>query len=76
LVLVVEHHPHRTFLQLFGIPLSCVHDSILSKDGASRKVGAIHTLIKRLAIISFPQVVQDGLLPAFQFREMMASIVM
>ncbi|MCL6094053.1 MAG: hypothetical protein M1340_09570, partial [Actinobacteria bacterium] len=41
LVLVVEHHPHRTFLQLFGIPLSCVHDSILSKDGASRKVGAI-----------------------------------
>ncbi|MCL4310325.1 MAG: hypothetical protein M0Z32_01715, partial [Actinomycetota bacterium] len=51
LVLVVEHHPHRTFLQLFGIPLSCVHDSILSKDGASRKVGAIQLGIIRWSTI-------------------------
>ncbi|MCL4472981.1 MAG: hypothetical protein M1455_03455, partial [Actinobacteria bacterium] len=41
LLRVIEHHPYCSFLQLFGIPLSCVHDSILSKDGASRKPGAI-----------------------------------
>ncbi|MCL4474537.1 MAG: hypothetical protein M1455_11500, partial [Actinobacteria bacterium] len=44
LLRVIEHHPYCSFLQLFGIPLSCVHDSILSKDGASRKPGAIHTI--------------------------------
>src|SRR4030042_4081507 len=38
---VVENHAHRPFLQLRWISLSCIHGSLLSDYGASRKPGAV-----------------------------------
>ena len=38
---MLEHHPHRPFPYLGGIPRSSVHCSILSRDGVSGTVGAV-----------------------------------
>ena len=42
---MIEHHPHRPFPHFRGIPRSCVHRSILSKDGASGKHGVVQSVV-------------------------------
>ena len=41
----MEHHPHRPFPYFRGIPRSSVYRSILSKDGASGKVGVVQSML-------------------------------
>src|SRR5690606_2730806 len=44
----LHHHPHCSFLDLGGEPLSSLlHCSILSDDGASGKAGAVHLAVER-----------------------------
>src|SRR5262249_25550885 len=43
LLLVLQHHPHRPLPHLGGEPAWLGHDPILSRDGASRKPGAVHS---------------------------------
>ncbi|MEW6555605.1 MAG: hypothetical protein AB1384_15150, partial [Actinomycetota bacterium] len=47
---VVEDHAHRPFFQLRWISLLCIHGSILSDYGASRKVGAVHLAISTVLL--------------------------
>ena len=39
---VLEDHPHRSLPNLLGKPACSCHDSILSRNGASGKSGAVH----------------------------------
>jgi hypothetical protein len=41
LILVLQQHPHRPFLNLWGISDSLAHDSILSSNGVSGNPGAV-----------------------------------
>ncbi len=39
---VLYHHPHRPLSHLLRVPVWSCHRSILSRNGASRKPGAVH----------------------------------
>jgi len=42
LFLVLKYHPYRSFLYLFRVSYSCLHDSILSNNRVSDNPGAVH----------------------------------
>ena len=50
-ILVLQHHPYRPFLKLWGISDSLAHDSI-SSNGVSGNHGAVHHALKTVPLPS------------------------
>jgi hypothetical protein len=48
---VLEYQANRPFPQFRGIPLRCVHNSILSRNAVSGNPGAIHIVIMVTIIV-------------------------
>jgi hypothetical protein len=48
---VLEYRANRPFPQFRGIPLRCVHNSILSRNAVSGNPGAIHIVIMVTIIV-------------------------
>ncbi|MBU1449595.1 MAG: hypothetical protein KKB57_04880, partial [Proteobacteria bacterium] len=49
LILVLQEHPHRPLLNLWGISDLLGHDSILSSNGVSGNPGAIQYAMIKMA---------------------------
>src|SRR5713226_6303993 len=43
--MLIHDHPHRSLAHLLRVPVWSCHRSILSRNGASRKPGAVHRLL-------------------------------